>query len=91
MNKSDLITEIAEKCNIYQKDSKEIIDAVFDILAEKLIKGEKVVMSGFGSWYVVKRKEKICRNPQTGEKVFVPEKNAIKFNPSQYISDNLNE
>lgn len=91
MNKTELISKISESCNLYKKDAKEIVDKVFDIIVDKLLVGEKIVIPNFGSFYIVQRKARRCRNPQTDEIVEVPAKKAVKFNSSDYIKNNLND
>ncbi len=80
MNKKQLIDEVA-KFFPKEKDSKEIVDKIFDIIIEKLKSGEKVVISGFGTFKVVQHMPAIRRNPRTNEKVMVGPLKKIRFKP----------
>jgi len=58
MNKSQLIAVVAKKAHLTKRASEEAIDALFDEITRSLKKGEKVVISGFGTFYVSNVKEK---------------------------------
>ncbi len=87
MNKKQLIDEVA-KFFPKETDSKEIVDKIFDIIIEKLKSGEKVVISGFGTFKVVQHMPAIRRNPRTNEKVMVGPLKKIRFKPSKTIFKN---
>lgn len=58
MNKSQLVSVVAKKAHLTKKASEEAIDALFDEISRSLKKGEKVVISGFGTFYVSHVKDK---------------------------------
>ena len=58
MTKSQLISIVAKKAHLTKRASEEAIDALFDEISRSLSKGEKVVISGFGTFYVSKVKDK---------------------------------
>lgn len=58
MTKHDLINIVAKKAHLTKKAATEAIDALFDEVEKGLIKGEKVVLSGFGTFYVSKVADK---------------------------------
>lgn len=58
MTKSDLITVIAKKAHLTKKASTEAVEALFDEIIRSLKKGDKVVVSGFGTFYTSKVKDK---------------------------------
>ncbi|MDR0559455.1 MAG: HU family DNA-binding protein [Prevotellaceae bacterium] len=79
MNKADLVNAIAEKADLRKSDSRKALDAFLEVTAEALQQGEKVTLVGFGTFFVVTRAARTARNPNTGVKVQVPEKKAVKF------------
>lgn len=58
MTKSQLITIIAKKAHLTKKASEEAIDTLFDEITRSLKKGDKVVISGFGTFYLGRVKDK---------------------------------
>lgn len=74
MNKSDLITLIAEKTSQPRLKIEAMVDLIFDNMAENLIKGERVELRGFGSFAVRSYEGYTGRNPKTGESIEVKPK-----------------
>lgn len=66
-------------------DARRIVDLILETIKTRLARGERVVLSGFGSFTVKKRKDKKGINPQTGEAVHIPSRKAVKFTPSKYL------
>ena len=69
MNKKELITSIAEKSELTKKDSELFLKAFVDSVVEALENGEKVQITGFGTFETVERSARDYRNPKTGEVV----------------------
>ncbi|KPJ68420.1 hypothetical protein AMJ44_06575 [candidate division WOR-1 bacterium DG_54_3] len=81
MNKKQLAGKVGSKMKITKAKAERIIDAALDSIAEALVAGEKVRLVGFGNFLVRKRKGRIGRNPQTGEKITIGESKAPAFVP----------
>lgn len=69
MNKTELVSSIAEKSELTKKDAEKALNALFASIEEALAKGEKVQLVGFGTFEVRERKARTGRNPQTGEEI----------------------
>lgn len=82
MNKTKLISPVAEAAGITHVQAKAAIDAVFDTLVNALKKGDNATLLGFGSFVVVERPERQGVNPKTGERIMLPAKKVVKFKPS---------
>lgn len=78
MNKTDLI-EVLSRVVSTRKEALQVIEATFGAMRQALRRGEKVVVSGFGSFHVRWRKAKVGRNPRTGETVQVPSRRTARF------------
>jgi len=72
MTKADLVAQVAKKANLTAKAAKEAVNAVFGTIADALKRGEKVVVTGFGTFMVRKRAARKGRNPQTGAEIQIP-------------------
>ncbi len=91
MTKKDIAEYIIQKfndeLNLSKKEVYEIVSEVFKIIEETLKSGEKVQITGFGTFLVKHRKAKKGRNPKTGEEVPVPDRYVIVFKPSRKLLD----
>ncbi|HHJ64447.1 MAG TPA: integration host factor subunit beta [Aquifex aeolicus] len=89
MTKRDIASRIYSRCEeefvITKKEVYEIVSEIFNIIEETLQNGEKVQISGFGTFVVKTRKGKVGRNPRTGEEVPVPDRKVIVFKPSKKL------
>lgn len=91
MTKQELIEVVFEKTEgkLKKTECKDLVDLIFDKIAQSLKDGEEVRIPGFGIFKVVDRAEKTCRNPQTGEKMVVPAKKAVKFSVSTTLKKEI--
>ena len=62
-----------------------------EVISTALKNGDKVNLRGFGTFLIVDRKARIGRNPRNGDEIMIPEKTAVKFKPSPFIENPLNE
>jgi DNA-binding protein HU-beta len=86
MNKSDISKKVHETHGgLSYVESQKIVDFIMDTIKERLSRGEKVLLSGFGCFSVMPRKAKRGVNPQTGQPVVIASRNSIKFKPSKYL------
>jgi DNA-binding protein HU-beta len=72
MTKADLIAQVAKKAGLTSKASKDAVNAVFGTISGAMKRGEKVVVTGFGTFMVRKRASRKGRNPQTGAEIQIP-------------------
>ncbi len=89
MTKKDIANLIYERCEkelaLTKREVYEIVSDIFEMIEENLKRGEKVQISGFGTFLVKHRKGKIGRNPRTGEEVPVPDRKVVVFKPSKKL------
>lgn len=90
MNKSQLIKSVAEKSDLSQKQVTEAMNLIEATLIENLKAGEKVQLSGFGTFEVRERAERKARNPKTGEAVTVSACKYLAFVPAKAVKETLN-
>ena len=91
MNKKDFIAAIAKKTGVSKKEVAAVVDATFDVLGEALANGEKISVSGFGTFDVHERKARTGKNPRTGEAVEIQASKAPAFKPSLVLKANVNK
>ena len=71
MNKSELITAVAEKAAISKKDADKALNATIEAITEALKKGDKIQLVGFGTFEIRERGERKGRNPQTKQEIVI--------------------
>lgn len=89
MNKTELISAVAEKTGTSKKIADSTVNAVFDIIAESLKKGEKVSLIGFGNFEVRERAARDGKNPRTGEKIKIAACKTPAFKPGKALKDTI--
>ena len=91
MNKAELVAAVAEKAEISKKDAEKAVKAFTDVVAEELVKGEKVQLVGFGTFEVSERAAREGRNPQSGEPMKIEASKAPRFKAGKALKDMINE
>ncbi len=91
MNKTELIAVAAESAGLTKKDTERVLNAAIDAITAALIRGEKVQLSGFGTFEAKARKARIGRNPHTREAIEIPATRVPTFNPSKGLKDQVGE
>jgi DNA-binding protein HU-beta len=89
MNKGELVASIADARGITKAQAEQALNTVLGYMANAMEKGEKVIITGFGSFRVVERAERKGRNPQTGQNIVIPSHNVVKFRPAKNLYDKV--
>ena len=92
MTKAEIIDCVYEKVGGFsKKESAEVVEAVFETMKDVLSHGDKVKISGFGNFVVREKKERIGRNPQTGEAIKIKAKTAVRFKAGKQLDKKVNK
>ena len=89
MNKSELISVIAERTGETKIVTEGVLDAFVSVVGECLANDEKVVLTGFGTFEVRKRAGRSGRNPRTGEVITIPEQLTPAFKAGKVLKDQV--
>lgn len=87
MNKQQLVEAIAIRMELTKKDAEKALVAFTDIVTEELVKGERIAITGFGTFEVANRAEREGRNPKTGEPMTIAATKAPKFKAGKLLKD----
>ncbi len=87
MGKTDMIDAVAKATGLEKTKSKAAIEAMIDLISKELKKGNRVQLTGFGTFSVTKRKKRVGVNPKTGEKIQIPARKVPKFTPGKALKD----
>ena len=90
MTKADLVTTLHQRLGFTQTRCAELVELILGIITETLEGGEKVKLSGFGSFEVREKRPRRGRNPQTGEEILISERRVLGFKPSPVLRERLN-
>ena len=85
MNKTELVSAMAERLGASKKHSEEALTVALDLITEALAEGEKVQLVGFGSFEVRERAPRIGRNRRTKEEVTIPASKAVQFKSGKVL------
>ena len=92
MIKSELIQKIAEKnSHLSHREVERLVSAIFDEITNALSAGGRVELRGFGAFSVKSRPGRVGRNPRTGQKVEISEKNVPYFKTGKLLKERLNK
>lgn len=91
MNKTELITAVAQEAEVTKKDAEKTVKAVIDVISSALEKGEKVQIIGFGTFEVRQRKAREGHNPSSGKVINIPASKTPAFKVSKQLKDRVNQ
>ena len=89
MNKTELITLAAQSAGLTRKDTERVINAAIDAITAALVNGDKVQLSGFGTFELKDREARVGRNPHTKESVEIPATTVPVFKASKVLKDTV--
>ena len=87
MNRTELISALAEKAEISKKDAEKTLTTFINIVTDALVGGDKVAITGFGSFEVAERAAREGRNPKTGETIQIVASKSPKFKAGKALKD----
>lgn len=91
MNKNDLIQELASRLSVPQKDCRQYLDTLLDIVSDDLSGGNNLILQGFGTFSHWEQTARIGRNPRTGTPCPILARRSVKFKPGKFLLEKMNE
>jgi DNA-binding protein HU-beta len=91
MTKAELIESVASKVDLPRAIAERAVNTMFDEMTAALSQGDKVNISGFGTFSVSTRKARTGRNPKTGDSIEIAASRAAKFKPGKTLKDEVNK
>ena len=79
MTKKDLIEIVAKKANLTNKAGRDAVQTMLNTIRDSLKRGEKVVLTGFGTFSIRSRQQRVGRNPKTGATITLSARKAPGF------------
>lgn len=91
MNKTELIAAAAESAGVPKKDAERLLNAAIDAITASLANGDKVQLSGFGTFETKTREARVGRNPRTKEPMVIPATRVPTFKASKALRDTISK
>ena len=89
MNKTELIAVASQAVGMTKKDTERVLNAALDAITAALVSGEKVQLSGFGTFELKEREARVGRNPHTKESIEIPATTVPVFKASKVLKDTV--
>jgi len=85
LTKAELAELLFERLGLNKRESKDMVEAFFDIIHKTLVVGDDVKMSGFGNFNIRRKAPRPGRNPRTGEAIPIKARNVVTFHASHKL------
>ncbi len=85
LTKAELAELLFERLGLNKRESKDMVEAFFDIVNEALVQGQDVKLSGFGNFAIRRKAPRPGRNPRTGEPIPIKARNVVTFHASHKL------
>lgn len=91
LTKAQLAELLFEQIGLNKRESKDMIDAFFDLIAVRLVDGTDVKISGFGNFQIRTKAPRPGRNPRTGEAIPIQARRVVTFHASHKLKDQIQD
>lgn len=89
MNKTQLIEAVSVHGSLSKAEVSRTIEALMDVISAAMEEGERVTLSGFGTFYVTTKQGRVGRNPRTGQSIRIAPKRVAKFRSGIELSETV--
>lgn len=87
VTRADLVEALAKRANMQRADANRLLTRMLEMMQDALVDGETVKLSRFGNFNVRAKRQRIGRNPKTGEEVPITPRRVVTFRPSQMLRE----
>lgn len=87
ITRADLVEALARRANMQRADANRLLSRMLDMMQDALVEGDTVKLSRFGNFNVRAKRQRIGRNPKTGEEVPITPRRVVTFRPSQMLRE----
>ena len=89
VTRADLSEAVYREIGLSRTESADLVESVIDHISDALLRGETVKLAGFGTFSLRDKKERMGRNPKTGEAVPITSRRVLAFKPSQVMRERV--
>jgi integration host factor subunit alpha len=87
ITRADLVEALARRANLQRTEASRLLTVMLDHIQDSLVAGETVKLSRFGNFTVRSKRQRVGRNPKTGEEVPITPRRVVTFRPSQMLRE----
>ena len=87
VTRADLVEALARRANLQRADANRLLTRMLEMMQDALVDGDTVKLSRFGNFNVRTKRQRIGRNPKTGEEVPITPRRVVTFRPSQMLRE----
>jgi integration host factor subunit alpha len=87
VTRADLVEALAKRANMQRADANRLLTRMLEMMQDTLVDGETVKLSRFGNFNVRAKRQRVGRNPKTGEEVPITPRRVVTFRPSQMLRE----
>ncbi|MGD9980087.1 MAG: integration host factor subunit alpha [Hyphomonadaceae bacterium] len=87
VTRADLVEALARRANMQRADANRLLTRMLEMMQDAMVEGETVKLSRFGNFNVRAKRQRIGRNPKTGEEVPITPRRVVTFRPSQMLRE----
>lgn len=91
LTRADLSDAVHRDVGLSRTESSDLVKSILDQISDKLVSGETVKLSSFGTFMIRSKRGRIGRNPKTGEEVMITPRRVLIFRPSQLLKEAINK
>ena len=91
MNKGELIKNVSLKTGLTKKASEDVLNAIIDCITDSLANGERVQITGFGTFEIKERAERVARNPKENTQMTLPAAKVAHFKAGKHLTDKIKD
>lgn len=90
LTRADITESLHRNIGLSRAESADMVNSVLDLVSDALVEGQTVKLSSFGTFMVRSKRERMGRNPKTGEEVPITPRRVLVFRPSQVMKNVIN-
>ncbi len=90
MTKIDIVNKISEQAGLQKPEAELAVETIISLVKETLGSGDSVILRRFGSFQVRQKKERVGRNPKTGEEANITARKVVRFKAGKYFKAAVN-
>ena len=91
LTKAQLAELLFEQIGVNKRESKDMVDAFFDLISDNLVEGDDVKISGFGNFQIRTKAPRPGRNPRTGETIPIQARRVVTFHASHKLKAQIQD
>jgi len=91
LTRANIADAVYERVGLSRVESADLVDDVFDLMADAIVEDGELKLSSFGTFQVKEKKARVGRNPKTGVEVTITPRSVVTYKASHILKDKIND